>query len=145
MVTSEPKLTDLTIYHNKILELASKNKNSVEIPDYNRQTELKNPLCGDLVSIRLNLQNNNIHDLSAKVKGCALCEASAGLLVDLYKKKNLPITNFMPVFESWLSKEEEKFPSILPKELEIFLPIQGIKNRHTCIKMPFRALFKLLD
>ena len=145
MVTTESKLTDLTIYHNKILELASKNKTSVEIADYNRETELKNPLCGDLVSIRLNLQNHNIHDLSAKVKGCALCEASAGLLVDLYKKKKLPITNFMPVFESWLSKEEEKFPSILPKELEIFLPIQDIKNRHTCIKMPFRALFKLLD
>ena len=145
MVTAESKLTDLTIYHNKILELASKNKNSVEIADYNRETELKNPLCGDLVSIKLSLQNHNIHDLSAKVKGCALCEASAGLLVDLYIKKNLPITNFMPIFESWLSKKEENFPSILPKELEIFLPIQDIKNRHTCIKMPFQAFFKLLD
>ena len=145
MVTTESKLTDLTIYHNKILELASKNKKSVEIANYNRETELKNPLCGDLVSIKLYLQDHHIHDLSAKVKGCALCEASAGLLVDLYKKKNLPIKNFMPYFESWLLKKGEKFPSVLPKELEIFLPIQDIKNRHTCIKMPFQALFKLFD
>ena len=119
MVTTESKLTDLTIYHNKILELASKNKNSVEIADYNRETELKNPLCGDLVSIRLNLQNNNIHDLSAKVKGCALCEASAGLLVDLYKKRNY-LLQILCLFLRVGYQKRKKISFNLPKELEIF-------------------------
>ena len=44
--------------------------------------------------------------------------------------------------DRWLAKEYEKYPDELPEELKIFLPIQDIKNRHTCIKMPFEAFFK---
>ena len=48
----------------------------------------------------------------------------------------------MEYFDKWLTKNYNKYPSELPEELKIFLPIQDIKNRHTCIKMPFEAFFK---
>ena len=73
-------MNDLTIYHKKILELASINRKTLEINDFNFSKEVKNPLCGDLVEVRINIINNSIKNLSAKVKGCALCEASAGLV-----------------------------------------------------------------
>ena len=135
-------MNDLTIYHKKILELASNNRKSVEINDFNFFKEIKNPLCGDLVEVRINIINNSINNLSAKVKGCALCEASAGVVVNYFLNKNLPTNDFMEYFDRWLAKEYDKYPNELPKELKIFLPIQDIKNRHTCIKMPFEAFFK---
>ena len=79
-------MNDLTIYHKKILELASNNRKSVEINDFNFFKEIKNPLCGDLVEVRINIINNSIKNLSAKVKGCALCEASAGVVVNYFFK-----------------------------------------------------------
>ena len=135
-------MNDLTIYHKKILELASANRKSLEINDFNFSKEVKNPLCGDLVEVRVNILNNSIKNLSAKVKGCALCEASAGVVVNYFLNKNLPTNDFMEYFDRWLAKEYDKYPNELPKELKIFLPIQDIKNRHTCIKMPFEAFFK---
>jgi len=135
-------LNDLTIYHKKILELASANRKSLEINDFNFSKEVKNPLCGDLVEVRVNILNNSVKNLSAKVKGCALCEASAGVVVNYFLNKNLPINDFMEYFDKWLTKNYHEYPSELPEELKIFLPIQDIKNRHTCIKMPFEAFFK---
>ena len=135
-------MNDLTIYHKKILKLASTNRESLEIKDFNFSKEVKNPLCGDLVEVRINIINNSIKNLSAKVKGCALCEASAGLVVNYFSNKNLPINDFMEYFNKWLSKNHDNYPDKLPEELKIFTPIQDIKNRHTCIKMPFEAFFK---
>lgn len=135
-------MNDLTIYHKKILELASINRKTLEINDFNFSKEVKNPLCGDLVEVRINIINNSIKNLSAKVKGCALCEASAGLVVNYFSNKNLPINDFMEYFNKWLLKKNDNFPNELPGELKIFLPIQDIKNRHTCVKMPFEAFFK---
>ena len=135
-------MNDLTIYHKKILELASANRKSLEINDFNFSKEVKNPLCGDLVEVRVNILNNSVKNLSAKVKGCALCEASAGLVVNYFLNKNLPTNDFMEYFDKWLTKKYDEYPIELPKELKIFLPIQDIKNRHTCIKMPFEAFFK---
>ena len=135
-------MNDLTIYHKKILKLASTNRESLEIKDFNFSKEVKNPLCGDLVEIRINILNNSIKNLSAKVKGCALCEASAGLVVNYFSNKSLPINDFMEYFNKWLSKNHDNYPDELPEELKIFTPIQDIKNRHTCVKMPFEAFFK---
>ena len=135
-------MNDLTIYHKKILELASANRKSLEINDFNFSKEVKNPLCGDLVEVRVNILNNSVKNLSAKVKGCALCEASAGVVVNYFLNKNLPTNDFMKYFDKWLTKNYHEYPSELPEELKIFLPIQDIKNRHTCIKMPFEAFFK---
>ena len=135
-------MNDLTIYHKKILELASANRKSLEINDFNFSKEVKNPLCGDLVEVRVNILNNSVKNLSAKVKGCALCEASAGVVVNYFLNKNLPTNDFMEYFDKWLTKNYDEYPSELPEELKIFLPIQDIKNRHTCIKMPFEAFFK---
>ena len=135
-------MNDLTIYHNKILDLASTNRKSLEINDFNFSKEVKNPLCGDLVEVRINIINKSIKNLSAKVRGCALCEASAGLVVNYFSNKNLPINDFMEYFNKWLSKNYEIYPDELPEELKIFSPIQDIKNRHTCVKMPFEAFFK---
>ena len=132
-------MNDLTIYHKKILELASANRKSLEINDFNFSKEVKNPLCGDLVEVRVNILNNSVKNLSAKVKGCALCEASAGVVVNYFLNKNLPTNDFMEYFDKWLTKNYHEYPSELPEELKIFLPIQDIKNRHTCIKMPFEA------
>ena len=135
-------MNDLTIYHKKILELASINRKSLEINDFNFSKEVKNPLCGDLVEVRINIINNSIKNVSAKVKGCALCEASAGLVVNYFSNKNLPINDFMEHFNKWLNNNHDNYPDELPEDLKIFSPLQDIKNRHTCVKMPFEAFFK---
>jgi nitrogen fixation NifU-like protein len=137
-------LNTLSIYQEKILKLAAENKKSFAIDHYNCSFNMKNPMCGDEVQVRVNLINKKINNISAIVRGCALCEASAGLVVQLFKNNSVPHNDFMKEFLFWLNNNGQEINSSLPKELEIFLPIKEISNRHTCITMPFEATIKSL-
>jgi nitrogen fixation NifU-like protein len=137
-------LNTLSIYQEKILKLAAENKKSFAIDHYNCSFNMKNPMCGDEVQVRVDLINKKINNISAIVRGCALCEASAGLVVQLFKNNSVPHNDFMKEFLFWLNNNVQEINSSLPKELEIFLPIKEISNRHTCITMPFEATIKSL-
>jgi nitrogen fixation NifU-like protein len=138
-------LNTLSIYQEKILKLAAENKKSFAIDHYNCSFNMKNPMCGDEVQVRVDLINKKINNISAIVRGCALCEASAGLVVQLFKNNSVPHNDFMKEFLFWLNNNGQEINSSLPKELEIFLPIKEISNRHTCITMPFEATIKSLN
>ena len=135
-------MNELSIYQDKILSLAAENKKSTAIEDFNRSYEMKNPMCGDEVKVRIKLLNNQIDDISAIVRGCALCEASAGLTVKLFKKSEMPNSNFIEEFLNWLEYKNQNLSNSLPQEMNIFTPIRDIKNRHKCITMPFEATIK---
>ena len=135
-------MNDLSIYQEKILNLANENKRSIAIEDFNRSFEVKNPMCGDEVKVRLKLIDKQITDISAIVRGCALCEASAGLVVKLFKKNDIPNKQLTEDFENWLNNIDQPIPATLPKEMDVFKPIKEIKNRHKCITMPFEATVK---
>ena len=135
-------MNTLSIYQEKILKLAAENKKSFAIDHYNCSFNMKNPMCGDEVQVRVDLINKKINNISAIVRGCALCEASAGLVVQLFKNNSVPHNDFMKEFLFWLNNNGQEINSSLPKELEIFLPIKEISNRHTCITMPFEATIK---
>ena len=137
-------MNTLSIYQEKILKLAAENKKSFAIDHYNCSFNMKNPMCGDEVQVRVDLINKKINNISAIVRGCALCEASAGLVVQLFKNNSVPHNDFMKEFLFWLNNNGQEINSSLPKELEIFLPIKEIVNRHTCITMPFEATIKSL-
>ena len=135
-------MNDLSIYQEKILNLANENKRSIAIEDFNRSFEVKNPMCGDEVKVRLKLIDKQITDISAIVRGCALCEASAGLVVKLFKNSDIPNKQLTEDFENWLNNIDQPIPATLPKEMDVFKPIKEIKNRHKCITMPFEATVK---
>ena len=137
-------MNTLSIYQEKILKLAAENKKSFAIDHYNCSFNMKNPMCGDEVQVRVDLINKKINNISAIVRGCALCEASAGLVVQLFKNNSVPHNDFMKEFLFWLNNNGQEINSSLPKALEIFLPIKEISNRHTCITMPFEATIKSL-
>ena len=138
-------MSNLSIYQEKILSLAAKNKKIIALEDFNRSFEMRNPMCGDEVKVRIKLVKTKIIDISAVVRGCALCEASAGLVVDLFKNRNVPDKRFLKEFLSWLENTEKDFSDQLPIEMEIFEPIREIKNRHKCITMPFEATCKSVN
>ena len=138
-------MNNLSIYQEKILSLAAKNKNIVALKDFNRSFDMRNPMCGDEVKVRIKLVETKIIDISAVVRGCALCEASAGLVVELFKNKDIPDENFLEEFFSWLENTERNLSDQLPIEMKIFEPIREIKNRHKCITMPFEATYRSID
>lgn len=139
------QLNNLSIYQEKILTLANQNKSTAHIEDFNCSYDMKNPMCGDEVKVRIKILQNKIETISAIVRGCALCEASAGLVVQTFSKKNLPDIEFLENFKYWLCDLDQELPTNLPEGIKVFQPIREITNRHTCITMPFEATIKSIN
>lgn len=79
----------MNIYTEMILDLYKnpRNKGVLETPTNNFSK--KNPLCGDEITIQLEIKENKINDVKFSGQGCAISQASASLLTE--KIKNMSI------------------------------------------------------
>ncbi|PMP75473.1 MAG: SUF system NifU family Fe-S cluster assembly protein [Aciduliprofundum sp.] len=77
------------IYMEFILEnyRNPKNYGSMDNPTVERSGS--NPLCGDEITIYLRIENNRIVDVRFTGRGCAISQASASILTEMIKGKDL--------------------------------------------------------
>lgn len=76
------------LYQEVILDHNKSPRNFLEIVDANRQSEGYNPLCGDHVTVYVNLADGVIRDISFKGSGCAISKASASMMTTELKGKS---------------------------------------------------------
>ena len=100
------------LYQEIILDHAKNPRNKGKCESFNHDAKAHNPLCGDKVHIYLKLdKNQNITGLSFEGDGCALSLASASILTDTLKGKDL----------SFAKKMVEDFLNMLTKKTKITL------------------------
>ena len=81
------------LYQEIILDHGKNPKNKGKCLGFNHEAEAHNPLCGDKVHIYLNLDKENIvKDISFEGEGCAISLASASILTETLKNKDLNLT-----------------------------------------------------
>ena len=76
------------LYQEVILDHNKSPRNFREMEDANRRSEGYNPLCGDHVTIYVNLADGVIRDISFKGSGCAISKASASMMTTELKGKS---------------------------------------------------------
>ncbi|MSP10849.1 MAG: SUF system NifU family Fe-S cluster assembly protein [Pelagibacteraceae bacterium] len=78
------------LYQEIILEHGKNPKNLGKTENFNKEAKGNNPLCGDNVHVYLKLNDKkNVEDISFEGSGCAISMASASIMTDLIKGKNL--------------------------------------------------------
>jgi nitrogen fixation NifU-like protein len=77
------------LYHDIIFDHNRKPRNFRKIQGANRMAEGHNPLCGDQITIYLNLDGEVIGDISFQGLGCAISKASASMMTDSVKGKTM--------------------------------------------------------
>jgi nitrogen fixation NifU-like protein len=73
-----------------ILDHTKRPHNFRKMDAANRRAEGYNPLCGDQLTLYLNLDGDVIKDISFEGSGCAISKASASMMTDSLKGKKLP-------------------------------------------------------
>ena len=81
------ELTDL--YQQVIVDHAKRPRNSRVLSGANRKVDGYNPLCGDKVTIYVQVEDGVVRDISFQGSGCAISTASASLLTEALKGKTL--------------------------------------------------------
>jgi|TARA_B110000211_G_scaffold209695_1_gene247206 nitrogen fixation protein NifU and related proteins len=100
------------LYQEIILDHGKNPRNKGKCDGYTNDAKAHNPLCGDKVHIFLKLNNEKlIEDLSFEGEGCAISLASASILTELTKGKDL----------SFIKKISEDFLSMIKNKSKITL------------------------
>ena len=76
------------LYQEVILDHNKSPRNFRAMAEANRKAEGYNPLCGDHVTVYLQLENGLIKDISFEGSGCAISKASASLMTAALKGKS---------------------------------------------------------
>ena len=100
------------LYQEIILDHGKNPRNKGKCDGYTNDAKAHNPLCGDKVHIFLKLNNEKlVEDLSFEGEGCAISLASASILTELTKGKDL----------SFIKKISEDFLSMIKNKSKITL------------------------
>ena len=131
------------LYQQVILDHNRNPRNFRKIETPTCQAEGRNPLCGDVVSVYLNLSGERIADISFQGAGCAISTASASLMTEAIKGKNrddaLVVLN---QFRDLLMAGIEMPGS---GGLEIFAGVRDFPSRIKCATLAWQTLNAALD
>ena len=71
-----------SLYQEIIVDHNRRPRNFREIPDADRTANGDNPLCGDRLTVYVNVQGGVIRDIGFTGNGCAISTASASLMTE---------------------------------------------------------------
>ena len=132
-------LQERRLYQQVILSRAKNPRHFGMTKPIDLSNKLENPYCGDSIEVTLTLARNVIKDLKFTGSGCALCLASADLMIDTVKGKTIDeaqeiIEHFHQVM---LSKAE------LASSLTLLQAIAGARRypvKVKCVTLPWHTL-----
>jgi len=116
------------LYTEELLEHYRNPQNFRALPEPTHQITLQNPLCGDVITLFLDVKGDVVEDVSFVGKGCAISTASASLMTEFFKGKSLKM----------LRKLDNKST----------MKVVGIEvspGRQKCLLLPFEAFKKALS
>ena len=75
------------LYQQVILDHNKKPRNFKRLENADREQEGYNPLCGDQLTLYLNVEDDVIKDIGFQGQGCAISKASASMMTTAVKGK----------------------------------------------------------
>ena len=139
------------LYQEIILDHGKNPRNKGKCKGFNHEAKAHNPLCGDKVHIFLKLnQEKKIIDMSFEGEGCAISLASASILTDTVKGKDLNLTK--KISEDFLnmikSKKNITLNSLTDNQKTTITSLSGVQEfpmRIKCATMAWHTLLSALD
>ena len=127
----------------EIIKMASDTSNYGIKRTSNHIATCKNKICGDKITVEIEISNNIVKKMSYETESCVFCQASASLLSKLIKKSNIEQL-FLDVNNI---KMLHKKKIILKNKYKSFKKLFQLKykERFNCVMLPFDALLKAVN
>jgi nitrogen fixation NifU-like protein len=139
-------MSDLTdLYQEVILDHNRRPRNFRRITRPSHQAEGFNPLCGDRVSVFVQIEAGRIADLAFEGSGCAISKASASLMTD--RLKGCTVSEARDLFERF-HRMVTTPPDRQVEDLGKLSALAGVREfpvRVKCASLPWHTLKAALD
>tara|TARA_Y100000590_G_scaffold32769_1_gene35996 strand:- start:789 stop:1262 length:474 start_codon:yes stop_codon:yes gene_type:complete len=139
------------LYQEIILDHGKNPRNLRKTENFNKDAKGYNPLCGDKVHIYIKLnENKKIEDISFEGVGCAISMASASIMTDLIKGKEVKevkeiVNDFLEMIKE---KDEIKSKLLKDDEKTKLMCLSGVKQypmRVKCATLSWHTLTSAID
>jgi nitrogen fixation NifU-like protein len=128
------------LYQEVILDHNKRPRNFGKLAGANRQAEGYNPLCGDRLTVYLDLEEGRIKDIGFEGSGCAISKASASMMTSELKGKTADeAESTFRRFHSMVTEEGKVDPEELGK-LAAFSGVREFPVRVKCASLPWHTL-----
>jgi nitrogen fixation NifU-like protein len=133
------------LYQEVILDHNRRPRNFGPLPTANRRAEGHNPLCGDRVTVYLDLADGRLQDVAFQGSGCAISTASASLMTEALKGLTLEEARglFKGFHDLVTLGAAEGSPEL--GKLAVFTGVREYPMRVKCATLAWHALMAALD
>ena len=135
------------LYQQVILDHNKKPRNFRKLETANHSAEGYNPLCGDQLTVYLNLEDDAVKDVSFEGSGCAISKAAASMMTQAVKGKNkADAEKLFAEFHGMVLGEldEENSPNDLGN-LKIFAGVREFPVRVKCATLAWHTMQAALN
>ena len=135
------------LYQQVILDHNKKPRNFRKLETANHSAEGYNPLCGDQLTVYLDLEDGLVKDVGFEGSGCAISKAAASMMTQAVKGKSKEqVENLFSEFHSMVTGElnEEAEENNLGN-LKIFAGVREFPVRVKCATLPWHTLHAALN
>jgi nitrogen fixation protein NifU and related proteins len=140
-------MSDLTdLYQEVILDHHKRPRNFGPLPGANRHAEGHNPLCGDRLTVSLDVEDGIIKGVAFEGAGCAISRASASLMTDAVKGRSVADAErmFAEFHRMVTAGVDEGVEESLGK-LAVFCGVRQFPSRVKCASLAWHTLHAALD
>ena len=136
------------LYAEVVMDHNRRPRNFKKIEDADRAAEGFNPLCGDQISLYLNLDaDGGISDIGYVAAGCAISKAAASMMSEAVKgKSDAHARKVVENFRLLLTNNAgDDFDYDSLGDLEILEGVSNYPTRIKCATLPVHTLASALD
>lgn len=121
-----------------------RNKGLVNDDKY-KEVHLKNPSCGDDITIQAKVNNKNIEDIRQDGTGCSICCASASVMSEALIGKNVDEANDIIHNYYEMIQGKEYNDDLDMGDSEVFQGVSQFPARVKCATISWKALEQAID
>ena len=135
------------LYQQVILDHNKKPRNFRKLEHANHSAEGYNPLCGDHLTIYLDLEGDAVKEIAFEGSGCAISKAAASMMTQAVKGKSKEqAEHLFQEFHSMVTGElNEEIDENSLGNLKIFAGVREFPVRVKCATLPWHTLHAALN
>ena len=133
------------LYQEVILDHGKNPRNHRFPVPHNREGRGYNPLCGDQITLRLQLDGDTISDIGFIGQGCAISQASCSTMTQAVKGKTLPeVEDLFTKFHTMVTRDDGSEDLEALGKLAVFAGVREFPMRVKCATLGWHTLNQAL-
>ena len=134
------------LYQQVILDHYKRPRNFQKMECANRHAEGYNPLCGDEITVYLQMDGDVIKEISFQGAGCAISQSAASLMTTALKgKTKAEAEELFRKFHDMVTGEGDGADPMELGKLAVFCGVSEFPVRVKCASLPWHTLHAALE